>query len=127
MSQALIDSIQIQVNSRFLPEQSLPERNRFAFAYTISISNRGQQAATLLDRQWLIIDGNGKEEQVSGPGVVGQQPVIEPGKTHTYSSGCILQTPVGSMQGSYGMLSADGHAFRAPVPLFRLSKPHALN
>ncbi len=127
MSQTLIDSIHIDVVTRFLSEQSLPERSRYAFAYTITISNQGQQSAQLLDRQWLITDGNGKEEQVSGPGVIGEQPTIEPGSSHTYTSGCILKTPIGTMQGSYGMLSSDGHKFRAPIPLFRLSKPNALN
>ncbi|SDT87412.1 Co2+/Mg2+ efflux protein ApaG [Halopseudomonas salegens] len=127
MSQTLIDTIHIAVATRFLSEQSLPERNRYAFAYTITISNQGTHSAQLLDRQWLITDGNGKEEQVSGPGVVGEQPTIEPGNSHTYTSGCILETPIGTMQGSYGMLCADGRKFRAPIPLFRLTKPNALN
>ncbi|SDR68507.1 ApaG protein [Halopseudomonas xinjiangensis] len=120
-------TVAISVQTRFLREQSDPEANRFAFAYTISIRNDGAVAAQLLDRQWTIHDGNNKIQQVEGPGVVGEQPVIEPGATHTYSSGCLLETPVGTMQGSYGMRAADGHEYRVPVPLFRLAKPNALN
>ncbi|HDZ54978.1 MAG TPA: Co2+/Mg2+ efflux protein ApaG [Pseudomonas xinjiangensis] len=127
MSASSTYAINVKVETRYLREQSDPDANRFAFAYTISINNEGVIAAQLLDRQWTITDGNGKVQTVEGPGVVGEQPVIQPGKSHTYSSGCLLETPVGTMQGSYGMRAEDRHAFRADIPLFRLSKPNALN
>jgi len=127
MTTSSIYMIDVSVQTRYLREQSDPSANRFAFAYTITIENKGSVAAQLLDRQWTIHDGNGKVQEVEGPGVVGEQPTIEPGAKHTYSSGCLLETPVGTMQGSYGMRAADGHLFRAPVKLFRLAKPNALN
>ncbi|AQZ94496.1 Co2+/Mg2+ efflux protein ApaG [Halopseudomonas phragmitis] len=120
-------AISIKVATRYLDEQSEPQANRFAFAYTITISNTGDIATQLLDRHWLITDGNGKLQEVRGPGVVGEQPVIAPGASHTYTSGCVLETPVGTMEGSYGMRAEDGHAFRAGIPLFRLAQPNALN
>ncbi len=127
MSTSSTYAINIRVRTRYLQEQSDPGASRYAFAYTIDIRNDGELAAQLIDRHWTITDGNGKVQTVEGPGVVGEQPVIQPGKTHTYSSGCLLETPVGTMQGSYGMQAEDRHAFRAPIPLFRLAKPNALN
>jgi ApaG protein len=127
MSASRTYAISIQVNTRYLQEQSDPSANRYAFAYTIAIRNDGDIATQLIDRQWTIVDGNGKVQTVEGPGVVGEQPVIQPGQTHTYSSGCLLETPIGTMQGSYGMRAEDQHLFRAPIPLFRLAKPNALN
>lgn len=127
MTDALADTISIEVATRYLNEQSDPAADRFAFAYTIRISNTGSTPAQLLDRHWLITDGNGKIQEVRGDGVIGEQPVIQPGASHTYTSGCLLETPVGSMRGSYGMRSSAGEQFRAPVPVFRLAKPNALN
>lgn len=127
MSTSSTYRITVRVRTRYLQEQSDPTANRYAFAYTIDIRNDGDVPAQLIDRQWTITDGNGKVQTVEGPGVVGEQPVIQPGRTHTYSSGCLLETPIGTMQGSYGMRAEDQHEFRAPVPLFRLAKPNALN
>ncbi|WP_370736720.1 Co2+/Mg2+ efflux protein ApaG [Halopseudomonas pelagia] len=120
-------NILVRVESRYLQEQSDPDAGRFAFAYTIHIENTGAIAAQLIDRHWKIIDGNGALKEVKGPGVVGEQPLIEPGAVFTYSSGCLLETPVGTMEGRYGMRASDGHHFTAPVALFRLAKPNALN
>lgn len=119
--------IHIEVRSAFLPDQSDPPANHYVFAYTITISNAGPQPARLLTRRWLITDGNGKVEEVSGDGVVGEQPRILPGKSHRYSSGAVLETPVGTMEGYYGMVSDDGTDFQARIPRFRLAVPGILN
>lgn len=119
--------IDIEVTTRYLPEQSTPEENRFAFAYRIVIANNGERSAQLLSRHWIITDGDGKVQEVRGAGVVGEQPVIAPGHTHVYTSGTLLATRVGSMQGSYQMLGEDGHAFDAPIAPFRLAVPGALH
>ncbi len=123
----LSDSIEIEVQSSFLADQSDPSDSRYVFAYTITIRNAGPQPAKLLTRHWLITDGNGKVQEVRGDGVVGEQPRILPGRVHRYSSGAVLETPVGTMEGSYGMLSDDGTAFSAKIPRFRLAVPGALN
>lgn len=120
-------AIKVKVENRYLQEQSDPSANRYAFAYTIHIENTGEVAAQLIDRHWRIVDGNGKLNEVQGPGVVGEQPLLEPGASFTYTSGCLLETPVGTMEGSYGMRAQDGHAFTATIALFRLAKPNALN
>ncbi len=127
MSDLKAQMIIVDAQPRYLSEQSDPAAERFAFAYTITIHNAGSTAAQLLDRHWIITDGNGKVQEVEGPGVIGEQPVIAPGAKHVYSSGCLLVTPVGTMQGSYGMLTVEGEHFRAPVKVFRLAKPNALN
>lgn len=127
MSNSNTYAIAIAVDTRYLTEQSDPDAGRYAFAYTIHISNSGDVPAQLLDRHWKIIDGNGKVQHVKGPGVIGEQPLIDPGATYTYTSGCLLETPVGTMEGSYGMRATDGHSFQAPITLFRLAKPNALN
>ncbi|MQT31241.1 Co2+/Mg2+ efflux protein ApaG [Pseudomonas helleri] len=119
--------IDVSVVTRYLPEQSQPEHQRYAFAYTITVSNTGTVAAKLLSRHWVITDGDGHVEEVRGAGVVGQQPLIEPGEQHTYSSGSVLTTTVGTMQGSYLMLANDGHQFKAIIKPFRLAVPGALH
>ena len=119
--------VDVSVVTRFLPEQSQPEANRFAFAYTITVSNNGSVAAKLMSRHWLITDGNGKVEEVRGDGVVGEQPLIAPGQSHTYSSGAVLATKVGTMQGSYQMFAQDGKRFDAVIAPFRLAMPGALH
>ena len=119
--------IDVDVVSRHLPEQSLPDEERYAFAYTVTLHNRGEVAAKLLSRHWIITDGNAKVQEVRGAGVVGEQPHLEPGQSHTYTSGCILPTPVGSMQGSFRMQADDGHGFEAPISPFRLAVPGALH
>ncbi|MAB23640.1 Co2+/Mg2+ efflux protein ApaG [Pseudomonas neustonica] len=127
MSNAETYAIDVSVQTRYLREQSDPDAQRFAFAYTITIANLGALPAQLLSRSWLITDGNSKVQEVQGPGVVGEQPTIAPGASHTYTSGCLLETPVGTMEGSYDMRASDGHQFVAEINRFRLAKPNALN
>jgi len=113
----------IEVVTTYLEEQSVPEQNRYVFAYTITITNTGRVAAKLLRRHWLITDANNKVQEVRGDGVVGEQPHLEPGQSFTYTSGAILETPVGCMQGSYQLIADDGIQFESPIPVFRLSTP----
>jgi ApaG protein len=120
-------SIEITVETLYLSEQSEPAGERFVFAYTITIRNTGQTPARLLNRHWIITDANGKVQEVQGEGVVGEQPQIAPGKQHRYSSGAVIETPVGTMEGSYGMQTDDGTSFRAPIPRFRLAVPGVLH
>ncbi|WP_263144408.1 Co2+/Mg2+ efflux protein ApaG [Pseudomonas alcaligenes] len=119
--------VDVSVATRFLPEQSQPEQQRFAFSYTVTLHNAGQLPAKLLTRHWLITDGDGQVQEVRGAGVVGQQPLLEPGASHTYTSGTVLATRVGFMQGSYQMEAGDGHRFDAPIEPFRLVVPGALH
>ncbi|WP_339081099.1 Co2+/Mg2+ efflux protein ApaG [Pseudomonas sp. TMP9] len=120
-------SIDVSVVSRYLPEQSQPEQNRFAFAYTVTVSNTGELPATLLSRHWVITDGDGRVQEVRGAGVVGEQPLIQAGASHTYSSGTVMTTRVGFMQGSYHMLAEDGKRFDATIAPFRLVVPGSLH
>jgi ApaG protein len=119
--------IDVSVVTRFLAEQSQPEQHRFAFAYTVTVRNNGQIPARLLSRHWVITDGDGKVEEVRGAGVIGQQPLIEAGESHTYSSGTVMATTVGNMQGSYQMQAEDGRQFDAVIAPFRLAVPGALH
>jgi ApaG protein len=119
--------IDVSVVTRFLPEQSQPEQQRFAFAYTVTVLNSGQLPARLLSRHWVITDGDGKVEEVRGAGVIGQQPLIAAGASHTYSSGTVMATTVGNMQGSYQMQATDGKQFEAVIAPFRLAVPGALH
>jgi len=119
--------VDVSVATRYLPEQSSPELNRFAFAYTVTICNNGQAAAKLLSRHWIITDGDGRVQEVRGAGVVGQQPHLQPGESHVYSSGTVMATKVGNMQGSYQMLADDGKRFDATIAPFRLAMPGALH
>jgi len=119
--------ISVSVTTRHLPEQSQPEQQRYVFAYTVTIHNQGEQAAKLLSRHWIITDGDGHVQEVRGAGVVGEKPLIEPGASHTYTSGTVLATKVGSMSGSYQMVASDGHHFDAEIPVFRLAVPGALH
>ena len=120
-------SIEIETHVVYLPHQSEPGERRFAFAYTISIHNRGNEAAKLLTRHWLITDAEGHVQEVHGDGVIGEQPEIQPGMSHKYSSGAVLETPVGTMEGRYGMVTGAGTRFDAPIPIFRLAVPGVLN
>jgi ApaG protein len=120
-------NINVGVISEFLAEQSDPSRNRYVFAYKVTITNSGIQSAQLISRKWIITDGDGKIQEVSGDGIVGKQPIIEPGQQHQYTSGSVLETKVGSMSGFYSMVAADGHEFYAPIPPFTLSYPNALH
>ncbi|MDP3978763.1 MAG: Co2+/Mg2+ efflux protein ApaG [Pseudomonas sp.] len=119
--------VDVSVTTRYLPEQSQPEQNRFAFAYSVTIVNLGQLPAKLLSRHWLITDGDGRVQEVRGAGVVGQQPLIAVGERHTYSSGTVMATRVGTMQGSYQMRAEDGKQFDALIAPFRLAVPGSLH
>ncbi len=118
--------IRIDVETSYLGDQSDPREQRYVFAYTITIRNEGGQPATLLRRHWIITDANGGVKEVRGDGVVGEQPRLEPGQGFRYSSGAVLETPVGTMQGTYQMIDAAGEPFEAPVPMFRLAMPGIL-
>ena len=120
-------ALEISVATQFLDEQSDPDSERYVFAYTIRIRNLGRLPAQLLDRHWVITDGNGKVEEVRGEGVVGEQPRLEPGEAFTYTSGAVLQTAVGTMEGSYHMSGDDGTEFDAPIPPFTLAVPRTLH
>ena len=117
----------IEITTRFLDDQSRPDDDRYVFSYTISIRNAGDVAARLLDRHWIITDANGRVEEVHGDGVVGEQPWLRPGERFEYTSGAVLETSVGTMQGSYGMLADDGTRFEAPIPAFTLAVPRTLH
>ena len=119
--------IDVSVVTRFLPEQSQPDNDRYAFAYTITVQNNGQLPAKLMSRHWLITNGDGEVEEVRGAGVIGQQPLIEPGASHTSSSGAVISTRVGTMQGTYQMFAEDGKRFDAIIAPFRLAVPGALH
>jgi len=113
----------VRVAVSFMPEQSEPARGRWFWSYHIRIENQGKQAVQLLTRHWLITDGRGVKHDVRGEGVVGEQPVVEPGQAYDYVSGCPLQTPTGSMEGSYHMVAEDGSTFEAAIPRFPLIGP----
>jgi ApaG protein len=127
MSRKKCYDIQVSVRTAFVPEQSLPDEGQFVFAYTITVTNRGTIAATLLRRHWVITDANNKVQEVRGDGVVGEQPRLAPGQSFRYTSGAILETPVGCMQGSYRMRADDGLEFDAAIDAFNLSTPHTVN
>ncbi len=120
-------SIAVQVESRYVESQSLPTEQRFVFSYTVTIRNEGPTTARLLKRHWIITDANGKIQEVRGEGVVGEQPQLNPGETFRYTSGTVLDTPVGSMQGSYDMIDAQGNHFDAMIPAFSLARPGSLH
>jgi ApaG protein len=122
-----LHAIDVDVRSRFLPEQSLPEDGRFVFAYTIRIRNSGTVPARLISRHWLITDANGKVVEVRGEGVVGEQPRLRPGEDFEYTSGAVLETGSGTMRGSYQMLADDGTRFDADIAPFTLSIPRTLH
>jgi len=119
--------IKVEVQTAFLEDQSEPRDNRYVFSYTVTIRNEGEVAARLMTRHWIITDANGKVQEVRGSGVAGEQPYLKPGQGFRYSSGTVLETPVGAMQGSYQMVGDDGDPFDAAVPPFRLAIPGVLN
>ena len=121
------DSVKVDVVTQYLEDQSLPMQNRYVFAYTITITNQGQESVKLLRRHWLIRDGNNQVQEVEGEGVVGLQPLIPAGESFEYTSGTVLETACGTMEGSYRMRSHSGKVFEAPVPPFTLIKPNALH
>ena len=111
---------QVEVLPRYLPEQSAPEQGHYVFAYTITISNTGKVAAQLISRSWNVNDASGRTEKVRGLGVVGQQPLLQPGEKFEYTSGTRLRTPTGTMHGSYFFVAEDGERFEVDIPMFVL-------
>jgi ApaG protein len=118
--------IRVDVETNYVEDQSDPRERRYVFAYTITLRNEGQVPAKLLSRHWIITDANGKVQEARGDGVVGEQPHLKPGQGFRYSSGTMIETPVGAMQGSYQMVADDGERFVAPIAPFRLAMPGIL-
>ena len=118
-------NIEVSVTPRFLPERSSPDNGYFFWAYTIEITNRGAETVQLKTRHWRITDANGRQQEVRGAGVVGETPVLEPGKSFEYTSGVPLPTPSGFMVGTYGMVTANGERFEIEIPAFSLDTTHA--
>jgi ApaG protein len=128
VSETTTRGVRILVRPRFIPEQSDPDNGQWLFAYHITIRNTGEQTVQLISRHWVITNGEGKVEEVRGPGVVGYQPVLKPGEEFEYTSGCPLTTPVGTMHGEFNMVLPDsGEKFDAKIEPFRLAVPKALN
>lgn len=127
MSDTTTRGIRVQVQSFYDEERSSPPDNYYFFAYQVTISNLGPETAQLVSREWIITDGNGETQQVHGPGVVGEEPVLAPGEAFEYVSFCPLATPVGSMQGAYLMVLENGERFEAEIAPFSLAVPHMVN
>jgi ApaG protein len=127
VSTPVAHSIKVDVVTAYMAEQSEPEERRYVFSYTITIRNEGTVPAKLMRRHWLITDADGHIQEVRGDGVVGEQPLLQPGQGFRYSSGAVLETPVGTMHGSYQMVADGGDEFDAPIAPFRLAKPGVLN
>jgi ApaG protein len=121
------NGIRVEVNSMYLRDRSSPRDNQFLFAYHVTISNEGVETAQLRSRHWIITDADGDVREVKGPGVIGEQPVLQPGAHFRYTSYCDLKTSVGTMHGSYTMMTAAGETFEAQVAPFTLAVPNALN
>jgi ApaG protein len=125
MYKAVTRGIRVTVMPRFVEEESAPDQQRFFFAYTVEITNMSTERVQLRSRHWRIVDGRGQLQEVRGPGVVGKQPVLGPGETFSYTSGCPLTTPDGTMEGSYTMVTGKGESFQAAIPAFSLDSPFA--
>lgn len=126
-SEAVTRHIRVTVVSEYAAARSAPADSQWFFLYTITITNEGTETVQLLTRHWLITDGTGRVEEVRGPGVVGQQPTLTPGDAFTYSSGCPLTTPFGTMQGTYQMVTSDGESFDVTIAPFTLSEPYTVH
>ncbi len=126
-SEAVTQGIRVHVEAQYDPTRSMPQLSRWFFLYTVRITNEGEVTAQLISRHWVITDATGHVEEVRGPGVVGEQPVLAPGQSFEYTSGCPLSTPFGSMHGTYQMVAANDERFDAEIAPFTLSEPHALN
>lgn len=126
-SEATTKGIRIRVQSRYIPERSEPEQSQWFFAYHVQIVNEGTETAQLVSRHWVITDANGKIEEVKGPGVIGKQPVLQPGDAFEYTSFCPLPTSFGTMHGTYQMVTPGGARFDAEIAPFSLAEPHAIN
>ena len=125
MYEAVTRGIRVRATPQYLEEESAPEDDRFFWAYTIDISNEGSETVQLRSRHWRITDAEGRTEEVRGPGVVGETPVIQPGSSFSYTSGCPLETPSGIMVGSYQMTTESGELINVAIPAFSLDSPHA--
>lgn len=121
------NKIHVEVTPAYLKEQSDPANNHYVFSYTVTIRNDGDQPARLLARHWIITNGDGEVQEVRGDGVIGEQPHLKPGEGFQYTSGTFMSTPVGTMQGSYQMITDDGEKFDAEIPSFTLSVPNVLH
>lgn len=126
-SEAVTRGIRVQVRSQYVPDRSDPPGSEWFFAYTIRIANESERTAQLLSRHWVITDGDGKVEEVRGPGVVGKQPILGPGEAFEYTSACPLKTPFGVMEGTYQMVDPEGQHFDVRIAPFSLSEPFAIN
>lgn len=126
-SETTTRGIRVSVLSEFAPDRSRPAQGHWFFLYTITIANEGPDTVQLVSRHWVITDGSGHVEEVQGPGVVGEQPVLEPGEAFTYTSGCPLATPFGKMEGTYQMVTKRGEAFDAVIAPFALSEPYTVH
>ncbi|AWN54861.1 MULTISPECIES: Co2+/Mg2+ efflux protein ApaG [unclassified Methylobacterium] len=124
MYKAETRGISVSVQPRFVEEESSPDSGRYFFAYTVEITNNGSEQVQLRSRHWRIVDGRGEMQEVRGAGVVGKQPVLGPGESFSYTSGCPLTTPDGTMEGTYTMATPDGRSFEAAIPAFSLDSPH---
>ena len=127
MQQQTLNHIEVQVETDYMESQSQPDEQRFVFSYTVTIRNEGSVPARLMNRHWIITDANGKVQEVRGEGVVGEQPHLKPGESFRYTSGTVLDTPVGSMQGTYDMVDNLGNHFDALIPPFSLARPGSLH
>lgn len=127
MNEATFHKIRVDVSTSYVDDQSKPDQGRYVFSYTITIRNEGKVPARLMTRHWIITDANGKVQEVHGEGVVGEKPYLMPGQGFRYSSGAVLETPVGAMQGSYQMVADDGKSFDAPIAPFTLAMPGMLH
>jgi len=126
-SEAVTRGVRVQVLSEYAADRSDPRNGQWFFLYTIEITNEGAEAVQLISRHWIITDAEGRVEEVRGPGVVGQQPVLSPGESFTYTSGCPLTTPFGKMEGTYQMVTANGIGFDARIAPFTLSEPYTVH
>lgn len=127
LSDAVTREVRVEVMSRYAPENSRPQQGEWVFQYTVRITNQGSDTVQLISRHWIITDATGHTQEVKGPGVVGDQPVLEPGESFKYSSWCPLQTPVGMMHGSYQMVTANGEQFDIEIAPFGLKAPYSVN
>lgn len=126
-SEAVTRSVRVRVTSRYAPNHSQPTQGLWFFLYTVEITNESRQTVQLLSRHWIITDANEHVEEVRGPGVVGQQPVLEPGESFRYTSGCPLSTPFGTMRGTYQMVTREGEGFDVEVAPFALTEPYTVH
>jgi ApaG protein len=126
-SEAVTRGIRVVVRAEYAPDRSQPAKQQWFFLYTITITNEGEDTVQLLSRHWIITEGSGRVEEVKGPGVVGQQPVLPPGESFTYTSGCPLTTPFGLMEGTYQMIGRSGESFDVKIAPFTLSEPYTVH